>query len=196
MNLSLVHPYINHLNTLILVLFTLGLLASFIKSDSMFLSLCLIISTYIALVSVSILNSIFIIFLFSAEYLINRDLAISVGMIAIYIYLANSFIKMWSSFFNYLNIKNSFLLKLPTIAIIIPFIISFIIFYLLFYGDKIYKLSPHCENTKDPKIKACKYSNGTYTGEMKAFRRHGQGEYIWNSGKTYSGEWKNGKRLK
>jgi hypothetical protein len=196
MNLGLVHPYINHLNTFILVLFILSFLTSFIKSDSLFLSVCLIISNYIAVVSVSILNSIFIIFLFSAEYLINRDLAVSVGMIALYTYLANSFIKMWSLFFNDLKIKNYFLLKLPTIAIIIPFIIAFLICYYFFNGDKIYKLSPHCENTQDPKIKVCKYSNGTYTGEMKAFRRHGQGEYIWNSGKTYSGEWKSGKELK
>ena len=56
-------------------------------------------------------------------------------------------------------------------------------------------MGPHCENTNDPKIKVCKYSNGTYTGEMKAFRRHGQGEYIWNSGKTYKGEWIEGKAV-
>ena len=35
-------------------------------------------------------------------------------------------------------------------------LISFIIFYSLFYGNNIYKLSPHCENTNDPKIKVCK----------------------------------------
>ena len=33
-------------------------------------------------------------------------------------------------------------------------------------------------------------------GEMKAFRRHGQGEYIWNSGKTYNGEWIKGKEVR
>ncbi len=42
----------------------------------------------------------------------------------------------------------------------------------------------------------CEYSNGNYTGEMKSFRRHGHGEYIWNSGKTYKGKWKNGKKVK
>ena len=196
MNLGLVHPYIYHLNTFILVLFAYGWLASFIKSDSLVFNLSLIASNYIAVISLSMLNSIFIIFLFSAGYLINLDLALSVGMIALYIYLANLFINMWVPIFNDMKIKNIFLLKLPAIALVVPLIISFLIFYLLFYGDKIYKLSPHCENTQDPKIKACKYSNGTYTGEMKAFRRHGQGEYIWDSGKTYSGEWKNGKILK
>ena len=48
---------------------------------------------------------------------------------------------------------------------------------------------------EDPKIKVCKYSNGTYTGEMKAFRRHGQGEYIWDTGKTFKGEWIEGKAV-
>ena len=69
------------------------------------------------------------------------------------------------------------------------------IFYYLYYGDKIYKLSPHCQNTNDPIIKFCKYSNGTYTGEMKAFRRHGLGKYVWNSGKVYDGLWDKGKEL-
>ena len=80
--------------------------------------------------------------------------------------------------------------------IIGPFAVSFIIFYFLYNGDNIYKISPHCENTNDPKIKVCKYSNGTYEGEMKAFKRHGQGEYIWNSGKTYKGKWTEGKVFK
>ena len=193
MNLGLVHPYIYHLNTFILVLFAYGWLASFIKSDSLVLNLSLIASNYIAVISLSMLNSIFIIFLFSAGYLINLDLALSVGMIALYIYLANLFINMWVPIFNDMKIKNIFLLKLPAIALVVPLIISFLIFYLSFYGDKIYKISPNCENTNDPKIKVCKHSNGTYTGEMKAFRRHGQGEYIWNSGKTYKGQWIKGK---
>ena len=30
---------------------------------------------------------------------------------------------------------------------------------------------------------------------MKAFRRHGQGEYIWNTGKTFKGEWMKGKKV-
>ena len=135
----------------------------------------------------------------------NIDLATSVLMIGFYVYIANEFINLWGVLFKehddflreaQIEIKYKILRKLPAIAIIAPFIISFIIFYSLFYGNNIYKLSPHCENTNDPKIKVCKYSNGTYTGEMKAFRRHGQGEYIWNSGKTYNGEWIKGKKVK
>jgi hypothetical protein len=204
MNLGLVHPYIYYLNIFIFTIFISGWLLSFLKIESLIINSILISANYIGIISLSILNSIFIIFFFSAGYLMNIDLAISVLMIGLYVYLANEFINLWRVLFKehddflreaQIEIKYKILRKLPAIAILAPFIISFIIFYSLFYGDNIYKLSPHCENTKDPKIKVCKYSNGTYTGEMKAFRRHGQGEYIWNSGKTYNGEWIKGKEV-
>ena len=204
MNLGLVHPYIYYLNIFIFTIFISGWLLSFLKIESLIINSILISANYIGIISLSILNSIFIIFFFSAGYLMNIDLAISVLMIGLYVYLANEFINLWRVLFKehddflreaQIEIKYKILRKLPAIAIIAPFIISFIIFYSLFYGNNIYKLSPHCENTNDPKIKVCKYSNGTYTGEMKAFRRHGQGEYIWNSGKTYNGEWIKGKEV-
>ena len=193
MNLGLVHPYIYHLNSFILIMLLLGWLGSYIKRDSWVLNISLIITNYLGVSGAAILSSIIIIFLFSADYLLNLDLFFSLLMIGVYIYLSKIFITMFKEIFIIAGIKNLLIQKIPTIAMITPFIISFIIFYSLFYGDNIYKLSPHCENTNDPKIKVCKYSNGTYTGEMKAFRRHGQGEYIWNSGKTYNGEWIKGK---
>ena len=204
MNLGLVHPYIYYLNIFIFTTFISGWLLSFLKIESLIINSILISANYIGIISLSILNSIFIIFFFSAGYLMNIDLAISVLMIGLYVYLANEFINLWRVLFKehddflreaQIEIKYKILRKLPAIAILAPFIISFIIFYSLFYGDNIYKLSPHCENTKDPKIKVCKYSNGTYTGEMKAFRRHGKGGYIWNNGKTYNGEWNKGKEI-
>ena len=193
MNLGLVHPYIYHLNSFILIMLLLGWLGSYIKRDSWVLNISLIITNYLGVSGAAILSSIIIIFLFSADYLLNLDLFFSLLMIGVYIYLSKIFITMFKEIFIIAGIKNLLIQKIPTIAIITPFIISFIIFYSLYYGDNIYKLSPHCENTEDPKIKVCQYSNGTYTGEMKAFRRHGQGEYIWNSGKTYNGKWIKGK---
>ena len=193
MNLGLVHPYIYHLNSFILIMFFLGWLGSYIKRDSWVLNISLIITNYLGVSGAAILSSIIIIFLFSADYLLNLDLFFSLLMIGVYIYLSKIFITMFKEIFIIAGIKNLLIQKIPTIAIITPFIISFIIFYSLYYGYNIYKLSPHCENTEDPKIKVCQYSNGTYTGEMKAFRRHGQGEYIWNSGKTYNGKWIKGK---
>ena len=195
MNLGLVHPYIYHLNSFILIMFFLSWLGSYIKRDSWILNISLIITNYLGVSGAATLSSIIIIFLFSADYLLNLDLFFSLLMIGVYIYLSKIFITMFKEIFIIAGIKNLLIQKIPTIAIITPFIISFIIFYSLFYGDNIYKLSPHCENTKDPKIKVCKYSNGTYTGEMKAFRRHGQGEYIWNTGKTFKGEWIKGKKV-
>ena len=204
MNLGLVHPYIYYLNIFIFTIFISGWLLSFLKIESLIINSILISANYIGIISLSILNSIFIIFFFSAGYLMNIDLAISVLMIGLYVYLANEFINLWRVLFKehddflreaQIEIKYKILRKLPAIAIIAPFIISFLIFYSLFYGDNIYKISPHCENTDDPKIKFCKYSNGTYTGEMKAFRRHGKGEYIWNTGKTFKGEWIKGKKV-
>ncbi len=193
MNLGLVHPYIYHLNSFILIMLFLSWLGSYIKRDSWILNISLIITNYLGVSGAAILSSIIIIFLFSADYLLNLDLFFSLLMIGVYIYLSKIFITMFKEIFIIAGIKNLLIQKIPTIAIITPFIISFIIFYSLYYGDNIYKLSPHCENTEDPKIKVCQYSNGTYTGEMKAFRRHGQGEYIWNSGKTYNGKWVKGK---
>ena len=193
MNLGLVHPYIYHLNSFILIMLLLGWLGSYIKRDSWVLNISLIITNYLGVSGAAILSSIIIIFLFSADYLLNLDLFFSLLMIGVYIYLSKIFITMFKEIFIIAGIKNLLIQKIPTIAIITPFIISFIIFYSLYYGENIYKLSPHCENTEDPKIKVCQYSNGTYTGEMKAFRRHGQGEYIWNSGKTYNGKWIKGK---
>ena len=85
--------------------------------------------------------------------------------------------------------------KILYVVIFAPLVISFLVFYYLYNGEKIYKLSPHCSITDKPNIIYCEYINGNYTGEMKAFRRHGQGEYIWDSGKTYKGKWKNGKKV-
>ena len=195
MNLGLVHPYIYYLNNFILILFFLGWLGSYIKRDSWVLNLSLIIIYYLSVTGASILSSIIIIFLFSADYLLNLDLFFSLLMIGVYIYLSKIFITLFKEIIVIAGIKSLLILKIPAIAIVAPFIISFGIFYYLYYGDKIYKLSPHCQNTNEPIIKFCKYSNGTYTGEMKAFRRHGQGTYIYDTGENYNGKWNKGKKV-
>ncbi len=195
MNLGLVHPYIYYLNNFILIMFFLSWLSSYIKRDSWVLNLSLIIIYYLGVSGASILSSIIIIFLFSADYLLNLDLFFSLLMIGVYIYLSKIFITMFKEIIVIAGIKSLLILKIPAIAIVAPFIISFGIFYYLYYGDKIYKLSPHCQNTNEPIIKFCKYSNGTYKGEMKAFRRHGQGTYIYDTGENYNGKWNKGKKV-
>jgi len=191
MNINLVHPWISYLLYFVIASSLISWASEYIKNKNNKVIISFAIIYYLSLVGISIINSIFLIFIFSAGFIINYDFAINIFWIGLFIYLAINFIKI----FDEINEKNYFLKILPRIAILGPLIISFTIFYIIYYGDKIYKLSPHCQNTEDPKIKFCKYSNGTYTGEMKAFRRHGEGEYIWDSGKTFNGQWKEGKKI-
>ena len=128
--------------------------------------------------SYSIIVSLYIVFYSSAGYIINFDFFVSLFILGYFIYLINLFKKYLTKKFIY-----GFILA--------PFIISFSVFFYLYNGEKIYKLSRFCEITKITNIIYCKYSNGIYLGEMKAFYRQGKGVYKWNSGKIYEGEWKN-----
>ena len=189
MNIGLVHPYISYLLIFIIVTSLSTWLVDFIKKKNELITLISFFGYILSIIGLSIFNSIFIIFINSVGFFVNEDLFLGILWICIYVYCANGILKIFNEEFRD-NKKYKLFVK---IIIVGPFIVSFVIFYVLFYGDKIYKLSPHCENTNDPKIKVCKYSNGTYTGEMKAFKRHGQGEYIWDSGKTFKGKWIEGK---
>ena len=191
MNIGLVHPYLSYLLYFVILTGLTAWIGDFIKKKNDKITIVLSITNILSIIGFSIINSLFLIFIYSAGFFLNYDFWVNVIWIGVYIYCANEILKIFNDAFG-----NNKIYKLVGKLIIIgPFLISFIIFYGLFYGDKIYKISPHCENTNDPRIKVCKYSNGTYTGEMKAFRRHGQGEYIWNSGKTYKGEWIEGKAV-
>ena len=191
MNIGLVHPYLSYLLYFVILTGLTAWIGDFIKKKNDKITIVLSITNILSIIGFSIINSMFLIFIYSAGFFLNDDFWVNVIWIGVYIYCANEILKIFNDAFG-----NNKIYKLVGKLIIIgPFLISFIIFYGLFYGDKIYKISPHCENTNDPRIKVCKYSNGTYTGEMKAFRRHGQGEYIWNSGKTYKGEWIEGKAV-
>ena len=192
MSFSLVHPYITYLIYFVIIGSLSAWIGDFIKKKNDTINIILATANILSIIGLSIINSIFLIFIYSAGFFLDIDFVINIFWIGLYIYCANEILKVFSPIFE--NIE--FYRVIPKLVIVGPFIVSFIIFYLLFYGDKIYKLSPHCENTNDPKIKFCKYSNGTYVGEMKAFKRHGQGEYIWNSGKTYKGKWTEGKVVK
>ena len=189
MNIGLVHPYLSYLLYFVILTGLTAWIGDFIKKKNDKITIVLSITNILSIIGFSIINSLFLIFIYSAGFFLNYDFWVNVIWIGVYIYCANEILKIFNDAFG-----NNKIYKLVGKLIIIgPFLISFIIFYGLFYGDKIYKISPHCENTNDPRIKVCKYSNGTYTGEMKAFRRHGQGEYIWDSGKTYKGDWIEGK---
>ncbi|MDA9645173.1 hypothetical protein N9T36_01070 [bacterium] len=191
MSFSLVHPYITYLIYFVIVGSLSAWIGDFIKKKNDTINIILATSNILSIIGLSIINSIFLIFIYSAGFFLDIHFVINIFWIGLYIYCANEILKIFSPIFE--NIK--FYRVIPKLVIVGPFIVSFIIFYLLFYGNKIYKLSPHCKNTNDQKVKVCKYSNGTYTGEMKAFKRHGLGEYVWNTGKTWDGQWENGKRV-
>ena len=189
MNIGLVHPYLSYLLYFVILTGLTAWIGDFIKKKNDKITIVLSITNILSIIGFSIINSLFLIFIYSAGFFLNYDFWVNVIWIGVYIYCANEILKIFNDAFS-----NNKIYKLVGKLIITgPFLVSFVIFYGLFYGDKIYKISPHCENTNDPRIKVCKYSNGTYTGEMKAFRRHGQGEYIWDSGKTFKGKWIEGK---
>ena len=189
MNIGLVHPYLSYLLYFVILTGLTAWIGDFIKKKNDKITIVLSITNILSIIGFSIINSLFLIFIYSAGFFLNYDFWVNVIWIGVYIYCTNEILKIFNEAFG-----NNKIYKLVGKLIITgPFLVSFIIFYGLFYGDKIYKISPHCENTNDPRIKVCKYSNGTYTGEMKAFRRHGQGEYIWDSGKTFKGKWIEGK---
>jgi len=192
MNIGLIHPSLTYLLYFVILTGLTAWIGDFIKKKNNTINLVLGITNILSIIGFSIINSLFLIFIYSAGFFFNYDFWVNVIWIGVYIYCANEILKIFNDEFG----NNKTFKIIGKIIIIGPFIVSFIIFYALFYGDKIYKLSPHCENTSDPKIKVCKYSNGTYTGEMKAFRRHGQGEYVWNSGKTFKGKWNSGKEVR
>ena len=192
MNIGLIHPSLTYLLYFVILTGLTAWIGDFIKKKNNTINLVLGITNILSIIGFSIINSLFLIFIYSAGFFFNYDFWVNVIWIGVYMYCANEILKIFNDEFG----NNKTFKITGKIIIIGPFIVSFIIFYALFYGDKIYKLSPHCENTSDPKIKVCKYSNGTYTGEMKAFRRHGQGEYIWDTGKTFKGEWVEGKAVK
>ena len=191
MNFGLIHPYLTYLLYFVILTGLAAWIGDFIKNKSDTILIALGISYILSVIGFSIINALFLVFIFSAGFFLNYDFFVNLIWIFVYLYCAHEILKIFDEAFGG-NKKYKLISKL---IIISPFAVSFIIFYFLYNGDNIYKISPHCENTNDPKIKVCKYSNGTYTGEMKAFRIHGQGEYIWNTGETFKGEWIKGKKV-
>ena len=191
MNLGLIHPYLTYLLFLVIFLSLAAWIGNFIKNKNDTIQIALGISNILSLIGFSIINALFLVFVFSAGFFLNYDFFVNVIWIILYIYCAHEILNAFDETFG----DNKRYKLISKIIIIGPFAVSFIIFYFLYNGDNIYKISPHCENTNDPKIKLCKHSNGTYTGEMRAFRRHGQGIYIFDNGESYNGKWNEGKKV-
>ena len=145
------------------------------------------LSYIILFVGYLILSSFIFVFFPFAGLVINFGFWWSLFMLGAFGWMLLEYIKAFSISFGISYKKMS-------IIFIGSFVLLFLFFYAYFYEDRIYKVSKYCKPTENLKIKICKFSNGVYMGELKAFLRHGEGVYKFNSGASYSGGWKNSLR--
>lgn len=134
-------------------------------------------------ISISILAAFFIIFT------INAGFAFSLSSLAVLVFIG-CFLFDISNI--YIGLKEDYRLS-QFKYFLITIIISLLVFEFLFDGNNIYKLHKYCKPTEDPKIYRCLYDNNdTYIGELRSFKREGQGNYLFSDKKTnYIGGWKN-----
>ena len=132
---------------------------------------------YIFIASLAIVIFINAGFIFSFTYLIEYLIIITVIF--------------YVPFFSVKKQKNKKLKKYTVGLTLIPFIIIIVVLHFTYAGNKIYKASKYCNAPIEIEKIVCNYENGKYTGQLKAFSRHGNGTYEWNSGRVYVGQWKN-----
>ena len=75
-------------------------------------------------------------------------------------------------------------------VIFLPFFVYLFIFSTYLKGNDFYKLNQYCEVPTDLNKITCNYSNGYYVGQLKGFKREGEGTYFFKSGSKYEGQWK------
>lgn len=134
-------------------------------------------------ISISILAAFFIIFS------INAGLIFSLSSLIVLIFVGCFFYDIINI---YRALKEDYLLN-QFKYYLITIVISLLTFEFFFDGDNIYKLHKYCKPTEDQKVYKCLYDNNDiYTGGLKSFKRHGQGNYLFSDKKTnYIGGWKN-----
>ena len=106
-------------------------------------------------------------------------------------YLIIVIVIFYVPFFSVKKQKNKKLKKFTAGFTLIPFIVLTLVLHFTYAGNKIYKVSKYCNAPIEIEKIVCSYENGKYTGQLKAFSRHGNGTYEWNSGRVYVGQWKN-----
>ena len=142
---------------------------------------------FILFIGYLLFSSFVLVFFAFAGLVVNSDLWWSLFILGVFGWWLFGYIDTFSEIFN-TSFKRVFTIFLGIFALF------FLFFYIFFYEDRIYKVSKYCKPTENPKIKICKFSNGVYMGELKAFLRHGEGVYKFNSGESYSGGWQNSLR--
>lgn len=96
---------------------------------------------------------------------------------------------LWLNYLTYKIVINKTLFGL----IYLPLVIVFIILQVLLKNENIYKISKYCKPIENEKVK-CNYEEDKYIGELKSFKRHGEGSYFWKNGDIYTGKWVSGVR--
>ena len=145
------------------------------------------LSYFILFIGYLIFSSLAFVFFAFAGLVINFNFWWSLCMLGVFSWILLEYINSFSTSFGISYKKMS-------IIFLGSFVLLFLFFYAYFYEDRIYKVSKYCKPTGDLKVKICKFSNGVYMGELKAFFRHGEGTYKFNSGASYSGGWQNSLR--
>ena len=188
MSLILFNPIANYIFWIFVLIGGLGWLLDelkFIKfkNKETFVGLCFLL----LFIGYTIFVSFGFAFFSFTGMVVNFSFYWNLGLLAIFGWWLFDYIDVFSETFN-----TSF--KKMMIIFLGIFTLLFLFFYIFFYEDRIYKVSKYCKPTENPKIKICKFSNGVYMGELKAFLRHGEGVYKFNSGASYSGGWKSSLR--
>ena len=145
------------------------------------------IGYFILFIGYLLFSSFAFVFFTFAGLVVNYDFWWSLFIFAIFGWWLFGYVDIFSEIFN-ISFKRVFTIFLGI------FVLFFLFFYIFFYEERIYKTSKFCKPTENSKIKICKFSNGIYIGELKAFKRHGEGVYKFNSGASYLGGWKNSLR--
>jgi hypothetical protein len=121
----------------------------------------------------------YIIFIINAGIVFNLDFFLKI------IFLSSI---LWINYMTY-KVINKTLFGL----ICLPLVIVFIVFQVLLKNENIYKISKYCKPIGDKKVQ-CVYEEDKYVGELKNFKRHGEGSYFWKNGDVYTGRFTNGQR--
>ena len=170
----------NYFFYLLLLIYCLPIPLSYLKNfeDTKF-AIPIFFATHI---SISILAAYVIIFSINAGLIFSFSSLILLTFVGVFFYDMINIYKALKKD----NLLNQFKYYFITIIISLSF------FQLFFSGDNIYKLNKYCKPTSDSKIYKCLYENGVYVGEIKSFKRHGQGNYLYHDNKNnYNGGWQN-----
>ena len=187
MSINLLNPIAEYIFWIFILIGGTGWLLDFkfvkFKNKKILAALCY----FILFIGYFIYTSFILVFYGFTGIVLNFSFYWSLGLIAIFGWWLFGYVETFAEVYN-ISYK-----KMMTIFLCI-FLLFYLFFFIFFYEDRIYKVSKYCKPTENIEIKICKYPNGVYVGESKAFLRHGKGIYNFNSGASYVGGWQNSLR--